>query len=228
MSTPAYPTRTFAGVTLIDTPLVQKAMEYTRHHNDTFSFNHTYRSWIFGVIIASKIPAFSAIDAEVHAVSALLHDLAWDCTTSPFATPDKRFEVDSANAARDFLDREAPNFDARRRQLIWDSIALHTTPSIGHHKEPEVAICNMGIFADFKGPQFPGGLISKEEYNAVVQELPADGFQDGVKKLMCGLCEKKPETTYDNCVRDFGERFVKGYALGNRNAVEMLMEKIEH
>ncbi|PLB51314.1 hypothetical protein P170DRAFT_353150 [Aspergillus steynii IBT 23096] len=222
------PTRIFAGVPLIDTPLVQKAIDFARHHNDTLSFNHAYRSWVFGVIIASKLPSFSDIDHEVHAVSALLHDLAWDCRTSPFVSPDKRFEVDSANAARDFLTREASHFDARQRQLVWDSIALHTTSSIARHKEPEVAVCSMGIFADFRGPQFPGGLLTKAEYNAVVAELPADGFKVGVKELMCELCEKKPETTYDNFVRDFGERFVQGYPLGKGNKVEVLIGRIDH
>jgi hypothetical protein len=30
-------------------------------------------------------------------------------------------------------------------------------------------------------------------------------------KAVCGLCERRPESTYDNFARDFGERFVPGY-----------------
>lgn len=219
------PTRTVAGATIVDTPLVNAALDYARTHNDEMSFHHTYRSWIFGVILASKLPDFAKVDLEVHAVSAILHDLAWD-HTSVFSSPDKRFEVDSANAAREFLKREAPHWDDRRRQLVWDSIALHTTMSIAQHKEPEVALCNMGIFADFAGPQFPGGLLVKDEYNAVIKELPLCDFKEGVKKLMCDLCIHKPKTTYDNFVKDFGDRFVEGYQ--RVSVVDTIMKPIEH
>ncbi|CRG92439.1 hypothetical protein PISL3812_09499 [Talaromyces islandicus] len=199
------------------------AIEFAKKNLDQVSFNHVSRSWVFGAILASKIPAFAKIDFEVHAVSALLHDLAWD-HLSPFSTPDKRFEVDGANAARKFLEQEAPHFDYRRLQLVWDSIALHATPSIAQHKEPEVALCTMGVTVDFLGPRFPGALITSDEYNSVVKELPLVQFKESVKRKLCGLCENKPQTTYDNFVRDFGQRFVDGYSAKLINAVDMLLE----
>lgn len=217
--------RKFAGVTLPDTPLIDAALDYARTHNDKMSFHHVYRSWIFGAIIASKLTAFAKIDLEVHAISAILHDLAWDYT-SPFASLDKRFEIDGANAARDFLKREALDWDDRRYQLVWDSIALHTTASIAKYKEPEVALCNMGIHADFAGPQFPGGVISKDEYNAVIKELPLCNFKDGVKQLFCNLCVHKPGTTYDNFVKDFGIQYVSNYK--PPSSAEQLMKPIDH
>ena len=87
----------------------------------------------------------------MHAISAILHDLGWD-PTGALVSADKRFEVDGAIAARAFLDREgkAEDWDARRTQLVWDSIALHATPSIAAHKEPEVQACAYGILADFQ------------------------------------------------------------------------------
>jgi hypothetical protein len=105
--------RNFAGISLIDSPVVNAALEYAHTHHDTMSFHHVYRSWIFGSLFASKLPAFANIDLEVHAVASILHDLAWD-HTSVFSTPDIRFEVDSANAAREFLERVAPDWDSRR------------------------------------------------------------------------------------------------------------------
>ncbi|KIM94039.1 hypothetical protein OIDMADRAFT_136469 [Oidiodendron maius Zn] len=203
-------TRTFAGVALIDTPLVNAALQHARAIHDDMSFNHIHRSWVFGALIASKLPNFAAVDLEVHAVSAILHDLAWDYK-STFSTPDKRFEVDGANAAREFLGREAPDWDSRKRQLVWDAIALHTTSSIAKHKEPEVALCHFGIFADFIGPAFPGGIISKAAFSAVIEELPRLDFKEGVKQILCNLCKHKPETTYDSFAREFGIRFVDGY-----------------
>jgi hypothetical protein len=204
---------------------VRQALEFARTHNDQMSFHHVYRSWVFGSLIASKLPAYKDVDFEVHAVSAILHDLDWD-HRSVFSTKDKRFEVDGANAAREFLKREAPQYEQRQLQLVWDSIALHTTPSIAQHKELEVALCHMGISADFLGHTFPGGLISKEEYDAIAKELPLLNFKEEVKNLMCGLCIHKPETTYDNFVRDFGERFVEGYSVVPRT-LDILMRPID-
>ena len=212
MATKEYETRTFAGISLIDSRLVQSAIAYARDHLDSMSFHHVYRSWVFGAILASKIPRFENTDLEIHAVSCLLHDLAWDYT-SKFSTTDKRFEVDGANAAREFLNQAAHALDERQLQLVWDSIALHTTPSIAQHKEAEVALCNMGITVDFMGPAFPGGLITQGEYDAVNEALPRLEFKESVKRLMCGLCVHKPGTTYDNFVRDIGERFVEGYTV---------------
>lgn len=217
-------TRTFAGVVLVDTPLINAALEYARTHNDDIIFNHIYRSWVFGALLASKLPNFAHVDLEVHAVSAILHDLAWDYR-SIFSTPDKRFEVDGANAAREFLNREAPQWDSRKIQLVWDSIALHTTESLASYKEPEVALCNFGISADFFGPAFPGGIISKADFDAVIQELPRLDFKEGVKQVMCNLCIHKPETTYDSSLRDFGTRFVKGYEVPSE--VDRLMNAID-
>jgi len=65
--------------------------------------------------------------------------------TNELVSKDKRFEVDGAEAAREFLRKEAPSWDKHRLQLVWDAIALHTTGSIVYHKEPEVVACAQGI-----------------------------------------------------------------------------------
>lgn len=123
------PTRVFAGVQVPNTPLITKALALCRKHLSDFAYNHSVRSWLFGSIIAAKIPELQGLDREAHAIAAILHDLGWD-ETGDLVTKDKRFEVDGANAARDFLRREAGDWDKHRLQLVWDAIALHTTTSI--------------------------------------------------------------------------------------------------
>ncbi|OAF60449.1 hypothetical protein VC83_03597 [Pseudogymnoascus destructans] len=71
---------------------------------------------LLGFIISAKIPAIADRDLEVHAVAALLHDIGWD-PTGELVSEDKRFEVDGANAARDFLHREVPHWDKHRLLL---------------------------------------------------------------------------------------------------------------
>jgi hypothetical protein len=42
-------TRVLGGITVIDTPLIARAMDYARTHSEPFLFNHAVRSWLFAV-----------------------------------------------------------------------------------------------------------------------------------------------------------------------------------
>jgi HD superfamily phosphodiesterase len=66
-------TRVLGGITVIDTPLVTRAMDYARRHSEPFLFNHAVRSWLF----AARLGDLQGIahDPEVVAVGSLLHDL---------------------------------------------------------------------------------------------------------------------------------------------------------
>ena len=138
-------------------------------------------------------------------------------------TDDKRFEVDSANAARAFLEKEASDWEKHRLQLVWDAIALHTTRSIAWHKEPEVVATSYGILADFVGPDLAiGGHLTWDQWNVIVKELPRFGMRKGIIDICCNLCRTKPQTTYDNMVGQFGERYVEGYSLEGKQAIDMI------
>src|SRR5215475_14950097 len=119
--------RSLAGVAIPDTPLVARAMEYARANCEPYLFNHVVRSWLFAV----RIGQIRNIDhdGEVVAVGALLHDITLN---ERFVGP-RRFEVEGADLARAFA--KDAGFDKRRAQLIWDSVALNSTPSIGLYKE---------------------------------------------------------------------------------------------
>lgn len=152
-----------------------------------------------------------------------MHDIGWD-PTGELVSPDKRFEVDGADAARNFLRAEAPDWDERRLQLVWDAIALHTTGSIVFYKEKEVQAVAYGIWADFQGPdKVKGGLLTWDEYNAVVDELPRLNLMRGVKHMMCFFCETKPATTFDNTVGEWGDKFVKGYDRQGKLTADLLL-----
>ncbi|KAJ6084547.1 hypothetical protein N7486_011347 [Penicillium sp. IBT 16267x] len=150
------PTREIAGITIPDTPLVNKTIAYVRDQNDDFTYNHVMRSFLFAIAsvpaVSTSVPDYP-IDYEAIAISTILHDLAW-AVSSDKCTPNKRFEVDSANAARAFLVTETGNdasWPSHRVQVVWDAIALHTTSSIAMHKQPEVMLAHIGISADFMG-----------------------------------------------------------------------------
>lgn len=193
--------KVLAGISVPDTPLVGRAIEYARQKCEPYLFNHVVRSWLF----AARIGQLQDIehDAEVVAVGTLLHDITLN---ESFAGP-RRFEVEGADLARTFA-REG-GFDERRAQLIWDSVALNSTPSIGLYKEAEVALCTAGIGLDVIGSQY--NLIESNEMKKILGEFPRLGMKHLMTRCFCHIAKVRPQTTYDNFVRDFGERFVPGY-----------------
>lgn len=197
----SHPKRLLAGVAVPDTPLVTRAIEFAREHSEPYLFNHVMRSWLFATFLAER--KGEPYDAEVLAVSALLHDIGLsDSMAGPL-----RFEVEGANAAREFV--RGLGVDERRAQLIWDSIALNSTPSICLHKEAEAALCTLGVGLDWGG--FGYDSVPAEQIARIVGEFPRLGMKQQFTQAIRGLCASRPESTYDNFARDFGECYVPGY-----------------
>src|SRR5258705_12441209 len=139
-SRPDVATRLLAAVSVPDTQLISRAIEYARDHSEPYLFNHAMRSWLFAATLSQLNR--TAHDGEVLAVTTILHDLG---LAESFKGP-LRFEVEGANAARTFARNEG--MDDRRAQLIWDGVALNSTPSISLYKEAEIALATMGIGLD--------------------------------------------------------------------------------
>ena len=204
-------TRTLGGIKVMDTPLISAALDYARAYSEPYLFNHAVRSWLFAVRLGQLDGTHH--DAEVVAVGTLLHDIG---LTDGFSGP-RRFEVEGADAARAFA--RDWGIDERRTQLIWDSVAFNSTPSLGLYKEAEVALCTAGIGLDYGGPQYD--RIPAEEMRSILAAFPRLGMKQSFTHAVCRIVQTRPETTYDNFARDFGERFVPGYQ--RPSAVDYLM-----
>ena len=198
---PDVATRLLAGVTVPDTALISRAIEFARERSEPYLFNHVMRSWLFAATLAQLNQ--TAHDGEVLAVSTILHDLG---LAEGFDGP-LRFEVEGANAARAFALNEG--IDERRAQLIWDGVALNSTPSIGLYKEAEVALCTAGIGLDWGGWGYEA--LTEAQVAAIVEAFPRLDMKQRFTRAVCHIVETRPATTYDNFARDFGERFVPGY-----------------
>jgi hypothetical protein len=193
--------RELAGIQVPSTAIIDQAIDYAREKCEPYLFNHVVRSWIF----AERLGQLQGIehDAEVVAVGSLLHDITLN---KSFAGP-RRFEVEGADLALRFVNKLG--YDRRRAQLIWDSVALNSTPSIGLYKEAEVALCTAGICLDVVGLQY--NLIPPDEIKRVVGEFPRLQLKRRITECSCHIAKTVPQTTYDTFIRDFGERFVSGY-----------------
>jgi hypothetical protein len=190
----------FAGIKVPDTTLVRDAMELARGLSEPFLFNHVMRSWLFGVVLSEG--AEHAPDAELLAVAAVLHDLG---LTDRY-TGANRFEVDGANAARVFLSDQG--ISALQMQLVWDAIALHTTPTLALHKEPEVVMVHSGIAVDVLGV----GLdrIPQDKQRAILSEFPRLAFKTQFKGCLCNVVRQKPMTTIEQHSQRFRHSLRRG------------------
>jgi hypothetical protein len=193
--------RVRAGIEVPDTPIIDRAIDYAREKCEPYLFNHVMRSWLFAVRLGQLkvIPH----DAEILAVGTLLHDITLNRS---YAGP-RRFEIEAADLVRSFA-AEA-GMDDRRAELVWDCVALNSTPSIGLYKQPEVALCTTGIGLDVIGFQID--QLPASEIVAIVDEYPRLAMKERFVECFTHFAATHPETSYDNFVRDFGERFVPGY-----------------
>lgn len=176
-----FPTRNIAGISVVNTPIVKAAEAFALDHSSHAVYKHVMRSWLYGVVMLDANETLSrSVDREIHAVATLLHDLGWDrMENSSIVSSDKRFEVDGAIAAREFIHahKDGKCWEDRRVQLVWDAIALHTERSLSYFKELDVQVVSKGISLDFSGPAFG---VSAEKYAAVEKVYPKFDLKDSV------------------------------------------------
>jgi hypothetical protein len=204
-------TRLIADVGVPDSPLITAVIEHAQRLSEPYLFNHAMRSWLF----AEAIGRTKGIDydREVVAIGTILHDIG---LTASVSGPN-RFEVNGADAAMSFI--KGKGLSDRRAQLIWDLIALNSTPSLALHKEPEVAVGTMGIGLDYGG--FGVETLPVADVERILSAFPRLRMKQQFSETCCRLVTAKPETSHDNFLRDFGERFVPGYK--GVSTVDLLM-----
>ncbi|GAA3400459.1 HD domain-containing protein [Paenibacillus hodogayensis] len=191
-----------ANIRIPDSKLAVEAAELLRDHGDELLWNHSHRVFLFGALQGSQ--AGIAYDPELLYISSLFHDLG---LTPAYSSPDKRFEVDGANAAREFLQsRGVPRESIR---LVWDAIALHTTIGIAQYKEPEVALIYSGVGYDVMGENFE--RIAPEVRQQVVDAFPRNQFKQRILSAFLEGFKHKPETTFGNIKSDVCELLLPGY-----------------
>jgi hypothetical protein len=190
-----------AGISVPDGPLIAAVIEYAQRLSEPYLFNHAMRSWLFAETIG-RIKGIG-YDHEVVAIGTILHDIG---LTASVSGPN-RFEVNGADAALSFI--KGKGLSDRRAQLIWDLVALNSTPSLALHKEPEVAVGTMGIGFDYGG--FGVEALQAADVERILSAFPRLKMKQRFAEACCRIVTAKPQTSSDNFLRDFGERFVPGY-----------------
>ncbi|MDF2696910.1 MAG: metal-dependent phosphohydrolase sub domain protein [Labilithrix sp.] len=195
-----------SALAIPDSPLAKEATEILRGHSTDLLFNHSIRVYLFAAEQGRQRKL--RFDPELLYVAAAFHDLG---LIKKFSSPDERFEIDGANAARQFL--AAHEIPGEQGQLVWEAIALHTTPGITPYMRPEVALLYSGVGLDVLGKglaQFPSEMRAE-----IVARYPRTHFKEGMAQAMFGGFAHKPGTTYGTVNAGICERFIPGYKTPN-------------
>jgi hypothetical protein len=195
---------TIADIVIPDTALVREITEYIRDAEDDLLFDHSRRVFLFGALQGRRRGVEPNL--ELLYAGAMFHDLG---LTARYRDSQLRFEVDSANAARQFLlERGVDQADADK---VWLSIALHTTPGIPEFLAPEVALVTAGVETDVLGIDrdelSPGALA------AVTAAHPRPDFKRRIVAAFNDGMAHRPHSTFgtvnDDVLAHFDPTFVR-------------------
>jgi hypothetical protein len=139
----------------------------------------------------------------------MFHDIG---LVPAYSSDADRFEVDGANAARNFL--RGHNISEQDVDHVWTAIALHTTPGIPQYMHPVVALLTAGVEMDVLGIDYASFTDSDRE--AVVKAFPrTTRFKEDILQAFYDGIKHKPETTFGNVKADVLADKDPGFKRGN-------------
>jgi hypothetical protein len=177
-----------AGIRIPDSALVRTATDLVRSTETDLLYHHSRRVFLWGALTGERKRL--AYDPELLYVGALFHDMG---LTKAYGSAELRFEVDGANAARDFLrDYDLPAGDIEE---VWTSIALHTTPGIPEHMRPTIALVTAGVEMDVLGIAYHD--FPTEHRDDVCAHHPrGEGFKENIIEAFAQGFINKPLSTF--------------------------------
>jgi HD superfamily phosphodiesterase len=182
------------GIDIPDSKLAREIAELVRDTESPLLFHHSSRVYYWGALAGKRRRL--RYDPELLYAGAMFHDMG---LTPAHSSADERFEVDGANAARDFL--RGHGISQVDIDTVWTAIALHTTPGIPQHMHPVVALVTAGVEMDVLGLAYHD--YSDAQRQAVVQAHPrTDDFKEDIIQTFYDGIKHKPDTTFGNVKAD--------------------------
>jgi hypothetical protein len=187
-------TFSIAGVPIPASKLAREITELVMDTESPLLFHHSSRVYYWGALAGKRRGL--KFDHELLYAGAMFHDMG---LTAQHSSADERFEVDGANAARDFL--RSHGIARHDIETVWTAIALHTTPGIPQHMHPVVALVTAGVEMDVLGLSY--AEFSDAEREAVVHAHPrTPRFKEDIIQTFYDGIKHKPETTFGNVKAD--------------------------
>jgi hypothetical protein len=180
---------TIAGIQIPDSMMAREATELVRDTETELLYHHSRRVFLFGALAGQRKQL--KYDPELLYIGAMFHDMG---LVAPYSSEQERFEVDGANAAREFLRRHRIGEDDIEQ--VWAAIALHTTPGIPQHMKPVIALVTAGVEMDVLGLAYDE--FSEQQREEVTHAHPRGAhFKEGIIDTI-----HKPHTTFGNVKAD--------------------------
>jgi hypothetical protein len=174
------------GVGLPDSKMAREVTELVRDTASELLFNHSSRVYCFAALTGQRLGL--TFDPELLYVGAMFHDMG---LTAQHSSKADRFEVDGANAARDFLRRY--RIDQQDIDIVWTAIALHTTPGIPQYMHPVIALIAAGVQMDVVGIGYE--TFTAAQCKSVADAYPrAPGFEEQIIQAFYDGIKHKPQT----------------------------------
>jgi hypothetical protein len=189
-----------------DSQLTREATGLLREFSTPLLFNHSHRAFFWANEFGHQ--AGQKFDVELLFICAAFHDLG---LLKKFSSATDRFEVDSANAVRQFLEHhDIPN---GRIQVAWDAISLHTTPGIAAYKPLEQELLYNGVALDVLGVGYE--TFPEDVRRNVVAAYPRVNFKQDIAMAFLGGFEHKTQTTEFTCNEDICSHYIRNYKRSN-------------
>ncbi|ULP46310.1 HD domain-containing protein [Mycolicibacter virginiensis] len=199
-------TESIADVVVPDTALAREATEFVRSAQDDVLFHHSRRVFLFGALHGRR--SGLQPDLELLYVAAMFHDFG---LTTRYRTSTQRFEIDGADAAREFLtDRGVAQSDVDK---VWLGIALHTTPEITGRLDTETALLAAGVKTDVVG--VGRADLDAADIAAVVTAHPRPDFKNRILAAFNNGMKHRPDTTFGTMNDDVLAHFDPTFRRGN-------------
>ncbi|MEA2738218.1 MAG: hypothetical protein QOH05_1525 [Acetobacteraceae bacterium] len=182
------------GVSVPDSKLARAITELVHDTESPLLFHHSSRVYYWGALAGKRRGL--TFDSELLYAGAMFHDMG---LTPQYSTTHERFEVDSANAARDFL--RGQGISQADIDTVWTAVALHTTPGIPQHMHPVVALVTAGVEMDVLG--IAHSDYGDAERKAVVSAHPrSERFKEDIIQAFYDGNKFRPDTTFGNVNAD--------------------------
>jgi len=176
------------GVRIPDSQIAREVTEFIRDTESELLFHHSVRVYFWGAMTGNRKRMI--FDPELLYTACMFHDLG---LTEQYGDSQIRFEVDGANAAADFL--RSRGIAPGQIEIVWNAVALHTTPGIPEFMRPEIALLQAGAGMDVVGRGFDE--FSPVERDAVVAAYPReDAFADGIIEAFYHGMKHRPQSTF--------------------------------
>jgi HD domain len=189
---------TIADIAIPGTALVREITEFVRDAENDLLFDHSRRVFLFGALQGRRRGLQP--DLELLYAGAMFHDLG---LTERYRTSTLRFEVDGANAAREFLLQHG--VDKADADKVWLGIALHTTPGVPEFLEPEIALVTAGVETDVLG--IGRDDLSREAIAAVTAAHPRPDFKERILAAFNDGMKHRPHSTFGTMNADVLQHF---------------------